>query len=568
MRAATDWASSAGPPEPPAFGGARTRCVRPTFQLTIAEVSMQPNVPRGNSRHSVAAGSLTEAKASPMTTTPTPPPEQHAAAHLDRATLTISRASEYLDAAELQAQTGVARERFAVAVLKELVDNALDAAEARGDPPEIAVTAATDVGLIRLVVADNGPGIDPATVGQILDYNQRVSSKLHYPSPTRGQLGNALKVVLGIPFALGGEDPITIEASGVRHTIRVGLDAAGDVRLRHDVADIGATRGTRFALALPAAGQDFDPTPWMHAFALLNPHAAIAFRREHAHDAFTAEPEMYKAVAPPGWAKWTPGRPIPPTWFDLPGFARLVVSLVNQGHDQPLGAFLRGFDGLKRSAAAKAAAASVPGARRLADLAADEAALATLLATMQRLATRPPKPKDLGPVGAASLLARAAALYGPPGANWYKRVEGNVGAQPFVVEAFVAEVAGPGEVVFGVNHSPSFDDPFDGQWLQGRDLAGYGLRGLLRNAHATRGLTGDPEDPTTLVVVHLVWPVVPVLDRGKSRVRLPPPIAEAAAQAVAAATKVLAREGRARDTRRDAELRARSRRARLSQAAK
>src|SRR5579884_632758 len=203
MRAATDWASSAGPPEPPAFGGARTRCVRPTFQLTIAEVSMQPNVPRGNSRHSVAAGSLTEAKASPMTTTPTPPPEQHAAAHLDRATLTISRASEYLDAAELQAQTGVARERFAVAVLKELVDNALDAAEARGDPPEIAVTAATDVGLIRLVVADNGPGIDPATVGQILDYNQRVSSKLHYPSPTRGQLGNALKVVLGIPFASG-----------------------------------------------------------------------------------------------------------------------------------------------------------------------------------------------------------------------------------------------------------------------------------------------------------------------------------------------------------------------------
>ena len=49
-------------------------------------------------------------------------------ARLQRTTFEVSRASEYFDARQLSALTGVAQTEFASVCIKELVDNALDAA--------------------------------------------------------------------------------------------------------------------------------------------------------------------------------------------------------------------------------------------------------------------------------------------------------------------------------------------------------------------------------------------------------------------------------------------------------
>jgi DNA topoisomerase-6 subunit B len=57
--------------------------------------------------------------------------------------------------------------------VKELVDNALDAAEESGIPPEIAVTPENS----GITVSDNGPGIAPGVVARILDYASKTSSK-------------------------------------------------------------------------------------------------------------------------------------------------------------------------------------------------------------------------------------------------------------------------------------------------------------------------------------------------------------------------------------------------------
>jgi DNA topoisomerase VI subunit B len=51
---------------------------------------------------------------------------------LQRTTFETPRASEYFSSQELQAQTGQPPYRFASVVLKEIVDNALDAAESAG----------------------------------------------------------------------------------------------------------------------------------------------------------------------------------------------------------------------------------------------------------------------------------------------------------------------------------------------------------------------------------------------------------------------------------------------------
>ena len=128
---------------------------------------------------------------------------------LERTTFESSRAGEYFDARQLSALAGVPQDGFAGVCLKELIDNALDACETVQVAPEVGVeVAARGDGLLRLSVSDNGPGIPPEVVRKVLDYNIRVSDKAAYRSPTRGAQGNALKTVVGIPYALGSREPV------------------------------------------------------------------------------------------------------------------------------------------------------------------------------------------------------------------------------------------------------------------------------------------------------------------------------------------------------------------------
>ena len=80
-----------------------------------------------------------------------------AAATLERTTFRTSRLLEFCSRKELVAQTGHEPEAWPLVVLKELVDNALDACEEAGIAPEIGVQV--EPGAITVV--DNGPGMPP-----------------------------------------------------------------------------------------------------------------------------------------------------------------------------------------------------------------------------------------------------------------------------------------------------------------------------------------------------------------------------------------------------------------------
>jgi DNA topoisomerase VI subunit B len=164
--------------------------------------------------------------------------------------------------------------------LKELLDNALDACETAPVAPEVEISVTHDylACTVHLVVQDNGNGIPADTVARILNFTTRTSDKSMYRAPTRGLQGNALKTVIGMPHALGGEDPLVIEACGVRHSIRAKLDPAGSVDVKHDLATIPTAMGTRLALTLPAGGQILDGLTWARGFSLFNPHRSIRFR--------------------------------------------------------------------------------------------------------------------------------------------------------------------------------------------------------------------------------------------------------------------------------------------------
>ena len=85
-------------------------------------------------------------------------------------------------------------------------------------------TPAPTTGITFVTVTDNGGGITPATVADLCDFTVLVSDKARYRGPARGAQGNALKTLLGIPYALGVDEPVVIESAGVRHELRVSVD--------------------------------------------------------------------------------------------------------------------------------------------------------------------------------------------------------------------------------------------------------------------------------------------------------------------------------------------------------
>ena len=115
---------------------------------------------------------------------------------LERQSFSMSRELEYFTERELSMQLGEGKAGWPIMLVKELVDNALDACESKGIPPEIQVTVEPDA----FTVSDNGPGLPVSVLRDSLNYQVRISDKAHYVSPSRGQLGNALKCVWAGPF--------------------------------------------------------------------------------------------------------------------------------------------------------------------------------------------------------------------------------------------------------------------------------------------------------------------------------------------------------------------------------
>jgi DNA topoisomerase VI subunit B len=167
----------------------------------------------------------------------------------DRTTFTTSRLLDFFSEKELVAQTGHATTQWPVVVVKELIDNALDACEETNIAPKIKIIV-DDVGI---TVIDNGPGIPAETVTSVLDYSVRVSSREAYVAPDRGAQGNALKTIVAMPFVLDGSvGRLTVTARGVRHEIQVAVDPIRQVPvITHDQQVTDVNIGTRVTVHWP-----------------------------------------------------------------------------------------------------------------------------------------------------------------------------------------------------------------------------------------------------------------------------------------------------------------------------
>jgi hypothetical protein len=459
---------------------------------------------------------------------------------VQRTVFATPRAAEFVELRALQQQTGQAAEAFGHVIVKELLDNALDAAESAGRAPVVEIRTRTDHGIAFVTVTDNGAGISPSTVAGVCDFTVLVSDKARYRGPARGAQGNALKTLLGIPAALGVTEPVVIDSTGIRHELTVTADAAGDVVVHHDQTASARSAGTSVTVPLPAS-LDIDPNRWAYSAAIVNPHASITVI-ERAHSGADGEPLFYKPSAQ-RWSKWTPALPSSVYWYDQAAFTALVGSHVREiartGDDVPLGKFISEFDGLSGSAKQKAIRTAAPGVTHLSGLDGRDDVITGLHAAMLEHAKNFP-PSRLGPVGRDHLQRLLDDEYGVT-RFWYRHTACTVDGVPWLSEIAVADTLKPGRTWFACNHGPAFGDPLGRTVLAAEEIRTTGAASFLSAADAETGSGGN-----RAAVVHVIFAATQFVDKGKVALVVPAVVADAAAAALAGATKTLRREAEQR----------------------
>jgi DNA topoisomerase VI subunit B len=321
---------------------------------------------------------------------------------LRRQLFRTSRLLEFCSQKELINQTGHRVEQWPLVILKELVDNAIDACEEAQTPPVVSIS----VNRGKITVTDNGPGLKPGTVADILDYTVRASSREAYVSPTRGAQGNALKTIVAMPFALDGNvGQVTIEARTVAHRIEFSVDQIRQQPKISHVKEASAVRtGTRITVQWPdlacsnLAATECQFLQMAEDYVWLNPHLSLTV-------SWNGEQRLSVHASHPAWVKWGPSDPTSPHWYTPERFERLMAGYVaheqRSARQKTVREFITEFRGLSGTAKQKIVLANTDtSGRSLAEFFSNgqvnKAAIANLLAEMQA-ASRPVKPKDLVP---------------------------------------------------------------------------------------------------------------------------------------------------------------------------
>ena len=109
--------------------------------------------------------------------------------------------ADYFLEDELIKKTGISKSSWELVILKEIIDNSLDAIEPLLDKRiSINYTFADDGNHIQIL--DNGNGISIDTVKRIYNFIKYVSKNRHRITPSRGKQGNGLKTIISICYLM------------------------------------------------------------------------------------------------------------------------------------------------------------------------------------------------------------------------------------------------------------------------------------------------------------------------------------------------------------------------------
>ena len=340
-------------------------------------------------------------------------------------------------------------------VLKELADNALDAGGT------VHVGQLEDGGWY---VEDDGPGIagDPADIARLFSIRRPLVSSKLLRLPTRGALGNGLRVVAGAVLASDGR--LVLETRGRRLDLRP--QDNGDTLAA--VEPCARTAGTRIEIQLGEGLSGSDALAWARSAAEL-----------------AGRGEIYRGRSSPHW-------------YDGEAFFDLLQAAGNRSVRE-LVAELDGCTGAKAGKITTAfkgrACSSLSRAK----------AIALLEAAQQQ--ARPVSPSRLGHVGEVEgwppFHARGEGTFRCGG------IGGPRATIPFVVEAWAsAERDAYGNTCsLLVNRTPITGTVSLSRWQRDLTLNGCGLMSTLRAAPGRSGID---------LRINVITPYMPITSDGKA----------------------------------------------------
>ena len=457
----------------------------------------------------------------------------HSKPRIERVAFETSRLMEFCTQRELENQTAHQMDDWDRVVVKELIDNALDASEEAEIAPviNVSVTSNKKTGT-TFVIGDNGPGIPAATITGIIDYTTRTSSREAYVSPTRGAQGNALKTILPMGYVIQSEvgaalgSKTLIEARGVAHTIKFSVDRIRmEPMIEHDKTSSDVRAGTRITVSWPhylLDDEDESLIELVTNFAWVNPHLSVRM-------SWNGKECVNYTASNADWTKWLPSNPTCPHWYDYQRFERYMAAHVarrqKKGQAQfTVREFLSEFRGLTSTIKQKAILEEFAASRMpLAEFFGTSKSVNTkrigkLLESMKHRTKKVPA-QQIGVIGQDHFLKLFMADGGDPETFQYRRKFNVIDGVPRVIEfAFGVHAAGlknTGDLavprrrlINAVNWSAAIGNPF-------RSLGrlGEGAESLLTDLRARR------DDPI-IAVLHYACPRVAYLDRGKSAIAL------------------------------------------------
>jgi len=423
-------------------------------------------------------------------------------ATLIRTTFVTNRAAEFFTESELRMQIGYEKPLWPLVIVKELVDNSLDACESIEAEPKIEITLEPD----SISVADNGPGLRESTIRAALNYDQRVSDKKHYVSPTRGQLGNALKCIFPACFvATGKTSAVEIMACGLHHRIEASIDrVAREPRILHRIEKARSVKnGTCVTVHWrdvacfntdDAHSEFYRGTvervlrDLIRDFAAVNPQATFTVAVRGRKWTFRA--------SDPNWRKWRTCDPTSAHWYRPEDLRDLIAAHLGEekraGTEKRLTVrdFVSDFDGLtgtqyRKRVLHEAGLSDAALADLVTDDAIDMVRVERLLEAMRRN-SKPVKPERLGVIGKEHMLGALVAYGAKADSVEYAKDPriSDVDGLPYVVEAAfgVTREGDTRRLIFGLNNSVVFKVP------------AHHLHGILSSCWVER------DDPVVILV--------------------------------------------------------------------
>lgn len=462
---------------------------------------------------------------------------------IERKILDRSVVRKYFDTTGISQLTGEPPGRLNLVIVRELLDNSLDTCDeryAKKGIKDVNVEFCVEKnsnGFLKIIVKDNGYGWSDEKIAILKDFTHDHSSRTLYKYPTRGLIGHAWKLIIGIVYAIAkechisyDESPITIISKGKRHDINIEYDGNEPqitIKSSSGVEDNGWASIVSVMLPpYPTEGSDWlDDAFYLDIkdrYLCFNPHANITFKGLKSPEGTT-----YQKLGDANLEF----REFIDTFTECQ-FNERIIAEAKKDKDKRTNDFARE---IRYFSTYDAEATGFPSL--LSDFSPEDRSklYSTMLAHVESTGNRASStlliPLSLGK---RNLYNRMSAIFPTDfsplikGFSGYKQILEKKGYQkiPYLVEVAVTlNSFGSRCIYFGINRSPklshnTLNQGYYGEsrtniyyTIKGESLTGVGIEGILEK-------NGIFKKDGVSVVIHLICPNMPYLDQDKKQINV------------------------------------------------